>query len=511
MLSRFRRKTLRVVCTLVALCSAFVCSGCDDVLSYLDGYLSSSVEAVDGDTSVESSSTHSSVEDGDTNVPDESSATYSADGDVTSGEDDSNPPETTPADLEKEYGYQYLACYEDGEQLQGFYRDLYDLCTAFYDGKQDIQGEKVEYNNGTTATEYRIGQADYGKYALSYEQARTVWNLLLVECPEFYWIAHSASATTTHLSLCIDGEYALYATRQAIDEKLQTVVTACASYLDEEMSQTERALTIEEYVIANMTYAYKADNVTPEDTTWAHNIEGITKKTGVCESYAKTYDYLCTRLGVNCITVTGVAGENESDMGGHAWNAVQIDNVWYAMDLTWEDGNFQPNRRWIGTAGSEFAETHIANTPQNGFGSTWLYALPTLAETPLQAVAVQQEGEEKRVFYPNLDLAFATMTEETASYVVELCPQTSAGDGEEFSVYPYEVTFTASVLPKTAKTTLRGKYVKNTIYSTVTAKNALSVSSPVWIESGRFTYPWNSTGTTNISEGKNGVAQRVIA
>lgn len=67
-----------------------------------------------------------------------------------------------------------------------------------------------------------------------------------------------------------------------------------------------------------------------------------------CEGYARSFLFLCNRLGIPCIFVTGRSngplvpfdssgGSSSSSQGerGHCWNMVQIEGVWYYTDITW--------------------------------------------------------------------------------------------------------------------------------------------------------------------------------
>ena len=256
-----------------------------------------------------------------------------------------------------------------------------------------------------------------------------------------------------------------------------------------------------------MEYAYESDGVTAEDAYWAHNIEGVVLKKGVCEAYAKTYDYFCELMGIECITVTGMGGEG-SNMGGHAWNIVKIDGEWYNVDATWEDAYEQPIRNWIGVPNTEFTTTHIAHTPTT-HGNTWLYGLPTLSENRLMPVAVSENGGEN-TYYPNLDTAFSAMQNAESEYKVDLCPQTTAGIGEGVEINPYAVTFTTETLPQTAKLTLTGKYVSLTDKTVVTAQNAITINSPVTVEYATLKYPIGSSGVSSITKGKNGDKEYVF-
>ena len=56
-------------------------------------------------------------------------------------------------------------------------------------------------------------------------------------------------------------------------------------------------------------------------------------KVGVCESYSRAFQYICQRIGVENLRVVG-----DSQGIGHMWNMISLDNDWYHMYLTWDDG-----------------------------------------------------------------------------------------------------------------------------------------------------------------------------
>lgn len=51
-----------------------------------------------------------------------------------------------------------------------------------------------------------------------------------------------------------------------------------------------------------------------------------------CTGYAKTFQYLCNRVGIENTCVFGNAGGE-----GHMWNMVKLDGEWYEVDTTWDD------------------------------------------------------------------------------------------------------------------------------------------------------------------------------
>ena len=517
MKERWTKKLIRFACMLTAVTSLAVCSGCDDLLLYLDELLSSTESSGDGgmgdssskwweesasekDSSAWQSSSSeqgSSSEQSSSNSSAESSADNSSSGEtVVDALDFSILP------IERAYGYTYLQTQTNGNNLQKFYKDFYNLCVNFASSTRNVPSKTVNYTGGEKATVYEMGELNFSKYGLSQEEVVTIWSVSMVDFPQFYWISHTASYTATTLNVYIDGEYATYAERKRVNDGLKERANECYSYIPKNATQTEKALSIADYIMANMQYAYETDGVTPQDDCWAHNLEGIVLQKGVCESYAKVYDYFCALMGVENITVTGYAGTG-NDMGGHAWNIVKIDDVWYDVDLTWEDAYENPNREWVGVPASEFDTTHVASNPNNGYGNAWLYGLPTRSQTRMQPVSVKENNGEE-TYYPTLDFAFAALTNSQSTYQINVCPSTKAAVGEGLTIHPYDVDFSTTALPQTQGVTLTGKYVSANNQSKIIAKNSISVTSAIVIEYGTFTYPRTSSGTSKITTGTRG-------
>lgn len=117
---------------------------------------------------------------------------------------------------------------------------------------------------------------------------------------------------------------------------------------------------------------YLVENLEYEETISKPNIYNIygalVNKNCVCEGYAKAFKYLLDALNINCVLVSGIATNSEGNSENHAWNYVEINNIWYAIDSTWDDpiiiGGFltkSDKYRYFMKGSEEFNKTHFEN------------------------------------------------------------------------------------------------------------------------------------------------------
>lgn len=69
-----------------------------------------------------------------------------------------------------------------------------------------------------------------------------------------------------------------------------------------------------------------------------HTIYGaLADNKAVCEGYARAFKYLMDASAIPCVLVSGTATNSQGEEESHAWNYVQINEKWYAVDVTWDD------------------------------------------------------------------------------------------------------------------------------------------------------------------------------
>lgn len=97
-------------------------------------------------------------------------------------------------------------------------------------------------------------------------------------------------------------------------------------------SEYEKIKYLHNWLVDNLSYdtSYTGRNI--------HNVYGALKNTKVvCEGYARTFKYLLDGLGIPCVLVSGTATNSNGETESHAWNYVQLEEKWYAVDVTWDD------------------------------------------------------------------------------------------------------------------------------------------------------------------------------
>lgn len=112
----------------------------------------------------------------------------------------------------------------------------------------------------------------------------------------------------------------------------------------------------------------------------------------VCEGYTKGLQVLCHAADIPCVQLEGSAG------GGHMWNAIKLDGVWYFCDPTWDDPN-RDEESW-----DYSIRTYLLSAPAATHAISYYPAIgtPTLSSKaysqPITAAAGwRAEGTKNRV------------------------------------------------------------------------------------------------------------------
>ena len=94
----------------------------------------------------------------------------------------------------------------------------------------------------------------------------------------------------------------------------------------------QNILYLHDYLINNIEYDSSYEQ------TGSYSIYGaLVGKKCVCEGYAKSFKYLANSAGYECELMQGIATNSSGETESHAWNCVKLNNIWYEVDVTWDD------------------------------------------------------------------------------------------------------------------------------------------------------------------------------
>ena len=125
-----------------------------------------------------------------------------------------------------------------------------------------------------------------------------------------------------------------------LSEKDAAILSACraifAEHVTEDMTDFEKELALHDALVDLGEYDQAVyDRDTPQGRPDNTNPYGmLVEGYGICLGYATSFQLLMDLAGVECITVVGAAFNSSSD---HAWNLVELEGEWYAVDTTWDD------------------------------------------------------------------------------------------------------------------------------------------------------------------------------
>ena len=194
--------------------------------------------------------------------------------------------------------------------------------------------ELLHKENGET----ELGQAFQSAWnALSYDEA----DLFYVDISKMTLITQSrgiGGINTYNVSIG-PGENTNYLRDEfQTQEQIQTAQAYIKNIIDQIIQQTtqdsdiEKARKVQNWLISTIDY----DN--SDEAKNKHDIYGaLHDRKAVCEGYARSFKYIMEKIGVPCILVSGTGTNSEGMTESHAWNYIQINYNWYAVDVTWND------------------------------------------------------------------------------------------------------------------------------------------------------------------------------
>lgn len=227
-------------------------------------------------------------------------------------------------------------------QLEDEAKNIYK---AFESNKEEMKTGTAKIELGSSCSNVLAkenGQEELGKYFQSAIEAYTYDN------PDVFYLSLSKmflniETTTrgkkvTYNVFINSGNEENYLTKEfkdedEVDEAIKRINNVRQAVLENKQDNVyDNIKMVHDYLVDTIEY----DNGAVRSNTY--NIYGaLVNNECVCEGYAKSFKYLMDALDIPCTLVIGKAKNSAGAIENHAWNYVQIDDKWYAVDCTWDD------------------------------------------------------------------------------------------------------------------------------------------------------------------------------
>ena len=230
------------------------------------------------------------------------------------------------------------------EQLDPIEREIYDV--AYEVAKDPVS----EGNIGFMMTDMDPSEEEFNvKFSVAI-------HAMCFDHPELFWLYSGKKANIVYSSEAVNvgGFYYVYihmykpyedyvkemtAFNMAAQQFLSQINTGVSEYetvrqvhykLISLVNYNDLVMNQINFSILGIDYAHTAYGCLVSDSSGNPNY-------AVCDGYTLAFEYLLQQCGIESVFIGGDAGNNESDVGGHAWSLVKIDGNWYEVDATWDD------------------------------------------------------------------------------------------------------------------------------------------------------------------------------
>lgn len=187
----------------------------------------------------------------------------------------------------------------------------------------------------------------FAQESISYEDVYEVYNQILYDHPEFFWLSGGANTTGTTINNFTTLKVELNTTCDMsqvdnMEDDLNLVISKIVIDAEQCDSDYDKVKSVHDSIIELCDYDIDAFNRSlangyNEDDAIVYTAYGcLVNKKSVCGGYAKAFQLAMNKLGIECGYITGI-GVNSLASGPHAWNYVKVDEKYYYVDVTWDD------------------------------------------------------------------------------------------------------------------------------------------------------------------------------
>lgn len=230
-----------------------------------------------------------------------------------------------------------------------FYNQLEEsskfIYKAFESNKEEMKTGTHQINLGNKFSdllEQEDGQKKLGDYYQSAIEAYTYDN------PEVFYLSPNKMylniETTTfknsktynvYISSGKESNYLIdeYSSKEQVQNDINKIEQVKNNIISNKTASTyDNIKMVHDYLVNNVEYD---SSVSKENI---YNVYGaLVNNIAVCEGYARSFKYIMDNMQIPCVLVIGKGTNSQGQTENHAWNYVMLNNVWYAVDTTWDD------------------------------------------------------------------------------------------------------------------------------------------------------------------------------
>lgn len=168
----------------------------------------------------------------------------------------------------------------------------------------------------------------FGAQNLSSAQWTKVFGLVYNQEPQLFWLNSKSVVGRLYYNEIDPDKIA------SMQKEIDATVDSLVKEANTKSTTFEKLLVFHDYLVLNSTFE-KSEEAGNYNQTIYNAFSGGTSKQGniQCAGYAKSMQYLCDKVGIDCMVITGTNEKGTS----HAWNKVKVEGEWYNIDATWDD------------------------------------------------------------------------------------------------------------------------------------------------------------------------------
>ena len=230
-------------------------------------------------------------------------------------------------------------------QLNSYQKIIYN---ALEKNKENMKTGTYEINLGTefsNVLSQENGLKILGDYYQTAVEAYTYDNpdVFYIDFQKLYLSTETTTRTTykgvtkTYKVLINAGNNESYLkdgfTTESVDNALNKMERIKSYFIQNKSDNNYQNIkNIHDYLVESIDYD---ESISEENI---YDIYGaLINKKCVCEGYAKAFKYLLDGINIPCIVVSGEGTNSQGNTENHAWNYVELNGNWYAVDCTWDD------------------------------------------------------------------------------------------------------------------------------------------------------------------------------